>query len=85
MRPRTTAPVRRGATRLRHDDGDAEIAKGVHLVFTPGHAIGHYSLIVEFANRQPILLPSMRPTRRKAMKRSAKRPSISIRSKGSLR
>ena len=32
-----------------------EIAKGVHLIFTPGHAIGHYSLMVEFANRRPIL------------------------------
>ena len=35
--------------------GDAEIAKGVTLVFTPGHAIGHYSLLVEFATRKPIL------------------------------
>ena len=36
-------------------EGDVEIAKGVHLIFTPGHAIGHYSLMVEFANRRPIL------------------------------
>lgn len=35
--------------------GDVEIAKGVHLIFTPGHAIGHYSLLVEFQTRKPIL------------------------------
>ena len=27
----------------------------MQLIFTPGHAIGHYSLMVEFANRRPIL------------------------------
>ena len=27
----------------------------MHLIFTPGHSIGHYSLLVEFAKRQPIL------------------------------
>ncbi len=36
-------------------DGDVELAKGVKLIFTPGHAIGHYSLLVEFGNRTPIL------------------------------
>jgi 4-pyridoxolactonase len=36
-------------------EGDVEIARGVHLVFTPGHAIGNYSLLVEFATRRPIL------------------------------
>jgi len=36
-------------------EGDVELAKGVHLIFTPGHAVGHYSLMVEFANRRPIL------------------------------
>jgi 4-pyridoxolactonase len=36
-------------------EGDVELAKGVHLIFTPGHAIGHYSLMVEFSNRRPIL------------------------------
>ncbi|WP_343712604.1 N-acyl homoserine lactonase family protein [Inquilinus sp.] len=35
--------------------GDVELAKGVHLLFTPGHAIGHYSLLVEFQTRRPIL------------------------------
>ncbi len=35
--------------------GDIELAKGVTLIFTPGHAIGHYSLLVEFSNRKPIL------------------------------
>jgi 4-pyridoxolactonase len=37
-------------------EGDVvELAKGVKLVFTPGHAIGHYSLLVEFGTRKPIL------------------------------
>jgi 4-pyridoxolactonase len=36
-------------------EGDVELAKGVHLIFTPGHAIGHYSLLVEFGARRPIL------------------------------
>jgi 4-pyridoxolactonase len=36
-------------------EGDVEIAPGVHLFHTPGHAIGHYSLLVEFASRRPIL------------------------------
>ena len=27
----------------------------MHLLFTPGHAIGHYSLLVEFQTRRPIL------------------------------
>jgi 4-pyridoxolactonase len=36
-------------------EGDIDLAKGVKLVFTPGHAIGHYSLLVEFATRRPIL------------------------------
>jgi len=35
--------------------GDVELAKGVKLIFTPGHAIGHYSLLVEFGARRPIL------------------------------
>ena len=42
-------------SRFETIEGDTEIAKGVHLIFTPGHAIGHYSLMVEFANRRPIL------------------------------
>jgi 4-pyridoxolactonase len=36
-------------------EGDLEIAKGLHLYETPGHTIGHYSLLVQFENRQPIL------------------------------
>lgn len=35
--------------------GDVELAKGVTLIFTPGHSIGHYSLLVEFGTRKPIL------------------------------
>lgn len=36
-------------------EGDFELAKGVKLFFTPGHSIGHYSLMVEFGTRKPIL------------------------------
>jgi 4-pyridoxolactonase len=36
-------------------DGDREIAKGLHLFETPGHTIGHYSLLVDRANGAPFL------------------------------
>lgn len=36
-------------------EGDVEIAKGLRLFETPGHTIGHYSLLVQFENRRPIL------------------------------
>ena len=36
-------------------EGDVDLARGVKLFFTPGHSIGHYSLLVELANRRPIL------------------------------
>lgn len=42
-------------TKFEVIDGDIELAKGVKLIFTPGHAIGHYSLLVELANRKPML------------------------------
>lgn len=42
-------------SRFEGIDGDVELAKGVKLIFTPGHAIGHYSLLVEFGTRKPIL------------------------------
>lgn len=42
-------------SRFETVEGDIELAKGVHLLFTPGHAIGHYSLLVEFQTRRPIL------------------------------
>lgn len=35
--------------------GDQEIAKGIHLIETPGHTAGHYSLLVELAGRRPML------------------------------
>lgn len=37
-------------------EGDVELAPGVTLVYTPGHTVGHYSLLVEFENRRPLLL-----------------------------
>jgi len=35
--------------------GDLELAKGLHLFHTPGHTIGHYSLLVELDGRRPML------------------------------
>ena len=35
--------------------GDQEIAKGLWLFETPGHTAGHYSLMVELADRRPML------------------------------
>lgn len=37
-------------------EGDVDLAPGVKLIYTPGHTIGHYSLLVEFDNRKPLLL-----------------------------
>jgi 4-pyridoxolactonase len=38
--------------------GDVELAPGVHLFHTPGHTIGHYSLLVEMEGRAPLLFMS---------------------------
>lgn len=35
--------------------GDQEIARGLHLIETPGHTLGHYSLLVELSGRRPML------------------------------
>ena len=35
--------------------GDQEIAKGLWLFETPGHTAGHYSMMVELADRRPML------------------------------
>jgi 4-pyridoxolactonase len=35
--------------------GDVQLAKGLHLFYTPGHTIGHYSLLVEMEDRKPLL------------------------------
>jgi len=35
--------------------GDARIADGVHLFHTPGHTIGHLSLLVELEGTRPLL------------------------------
>jgi 4-pyridoxolactonase len=43
-----------GAT-FRLLTGDVELARGMHLFHTPGHAIGHYSLLVEIDGRRPLL------------------------------
>jgi 4-pyridoxolactonase len=36
-------------------EGDVEFAKGIHLFHTPGHTVGHYSLLVELAGSRPLL------------------------------
>ncbi len=38
--------------------GDVQLAKGLHLLHTPGHTIGHYSLLVEVDGRRPLLFMS---------------------------
>jgi 4-pyridoxolactonase len=35
--------------------GDVEIASGLHLLETPGHTVGHYSLLVDSTVRRPML------------------------------
>jgi 4-pyridoxolactonase len=41
--------------RLESITGDQEIAKGVVLFETPGHTPGHYSLMVQLADRRPMI------------------------------
>jgi 4-pyridoxolactonase len=36
-------------------DGDVEFADGIHLVHTPGHTVGHYSMLVELVDGRPLL------------------------------
>jgi 4-pyridoxolactonase len=36
-------------------EGDTEVVKGVHLIATPGHSRGHYSLMVERRNEPPLV------------------------------
>jgi 4-pyridoxolactonase len=36
-------------------EGDVEVAKGLHLFHTPGHTVGHYSLLVELERSRPLL------------------------------
>jgi 4-pyridoxolactonase len=43
-------------TRFDYVEGDFEIAKGIHMVFAPGHAIGNYAVMIELANRRPMML-----------------------------
>lgn len=38
--------------------GDVQVADGLHLLHTPGHTIGHYSLLVEMEGRRPLLFMS---------------------------
>jgi 4-pyridoxolactonase len=36
-------------------EGDTEIARGLRLFETPGHTVGHYSLLIETTSRPPML------------------------------
>ena len=36
-------------------EGDVEFAKGIHLFHTPGHTVGHYSMLVELEGSRPLL------------------------------
>jgi len=36
-------------------EGDTEIARGLRVFETPGHTVGHYSLLVEMTSRPPML------------------------------
>ena len=36
-------------------EGDIEFAEGLHLFHTPGHTVGHYSLLVELDGSRPLL------------------------------
>jgi 4-pyridoxolactonase len=36
-------------------DGDVEIAKGLRLFQTPGHTVGHYSLLVDIDGGRPLM------------------------------
>jgi 4-pyridoxolactonase len=36
-------------------EGDVRLADGIHLFHTPGHTVGHYSLLVELENSHPLL------------------------------
>jgi len=50
--PGTTA---KNSTFETIEGDDIEIAKGIKLLFTPGHTIGHYSLLLEMPGRRPML------------------------------
>ena len=36
-------------------EGDLEFADGIHLFHTPGHTVGHYSMLVELEGGRPLL------------------------------
>lgn len=36
-------------------EGDVEFADGIHLFHTPGHTVGHYSMLVELEDARPLL------------------------------
>jgi 4-pyridoxolactonase len=44
-----------GAAKFELLEGDVEFADGIHLFYTPGHTVGHYSMLVELEGSSPLL------------------------------
>jgi 4-pyridoxolactonase len=44
-----------GGARFELLEGDLEFADGIHLFHTPGHTVGHYSMLVELEGSHPLL------------------------------
>jgi len=55
------------ARRLQTIEGDQEIAKGVFLFETPGHTLGHYSMMVRLSGRRPMLFTADASYTRRAL------------------
>jgi 4-pyridoxolactonase len=55
------------ARRLQTIEGDQEIAKGIFLFETPGHTLGHYSLMVRLSGRRPMLFTADASYTRRAL------------------
>ena len=49
------AGTERTDTRFETIEGDAEIAPGIQMIHTPGHAVGHSSVLVRLERRRPML------------------------------
>jgi glyoxylase-like metal-dependent hydrolase (beta-lactamase superfamily II) len=49
------------------------------LISTPGHSIGHYSLLVKFPKRKPIMFTTDAACTQKSLETLCRRPSTSTR------
>jgi 4-pyridoxolactonase len=71
-------------------EGDTEIARGLRLFETPGHTVGHYSLLIETTARPPMLFTgdavySMEGIEREIMPGFHNEPTAGVRSIKRLR